>query len=85
MKSDWFKEERALPKEDQEEAKEATRKAIKSSTILINRLNRILNERVEETYRQEEDFSKPDWERETIANASRRKTLREILTLIELK
>lgn len=85
MHSDWFREERALPKEDQVEAKEETKKALKNSTILINRLARILNERMEATYRQDEDFSKSDWERETIANASRRKTLREILTLIELK
>lgn len=85
MHSDWFKEERALPTEDQEEAKEKTTKALKNSTILLNKLDRILNERLEKTYREEEDFSKPDWERRTVANASRRKTLREIITLIELK
>ena len=85
MDSKWFKEDRALPKAEQAEAKAESLKALKNSTFLQRRLERILNELLAETERSEEDFSQPNWELINVSNISRRKTLREIIQLIQLK
>lgn len=85
MDSSWFKEERTLPKAEQQKAKEEVKKTLLNSKTFAARLERILEERLEETLRSDEEFTKSNWEREAVANASRRKTLREIITLIKLK
>jgi hypothetical protein len=85
MDGRWMKEERQLPKQDQAQAIVDTTKVLKNSTIFQRKLDRILEEMYAETLRSDEDFSKQGWQREAIANASRRKTLREIRKLIELK
>lgn len=85
MHSDWFKEERQLPKDEQADAKEKTKEALLHSTIFSGRLKRMLEEKVETALRDDEDFTKPNWQEAALANASRRKTLREIIQLIELK
>lgn len=85
MDSRWVKEERQLPKQDQQEAIEEIQKVLKNSTIFQRRLDRILEEMFNTSLRDDEDFNKPGWEREAVANASRRKVLREIRKLIELK
>ena len=85
MDSRWVKEERQLPKQDQEEAIKETKKVLQNSTIFQRRLDRILEEMFNTSLRDDEDFNKPGWEREAVANASRRKVLREIRKLIELK
>ena len=87
MKDVWFKEDRALAKADKSksvaEHKAATEKVLRNSTLFRDRLERILKEMLIATLDDDEDFSKPNWEREHIANISRRKTLNEILSLID--
>lgn len=85
MHSNWFKEDRALPKSEQKEAMEESRKALKNSTFITRRLSRILGEMIEQSNKDDEDFSKPNWELEHVANISRRKALREVLNLLDLK
>ena len=82
MDSRWFKEDRELPKEEQAEAKEASRIALKNSTLMHRRLGTILEEMFEKTLTNDEDFENPSWERLNIANASRRKTIRDIQKLL---
>jgi phage gpG-like protein len=79
----WFKEDRvAGDPELSREQTESTAKALANSTLLIRRLTRILEEDIEKTIRQEEDFDDPAWERKTIAAAAERKTLRRIIELL---
>lgn len=82
MDARWFQEDRKLPKQDQEEAKELTRKALKNSTLLHRRLNTILTEMFEKTLVSDEDFETAGYEQRSIANASRRKTIRELQSLL---
>ncbi len=85
MDSRWFKEDRALPKGEQEEGKQESEKALKNSTLFQRRLERIIDEMSDASERNDEDFSQPNWELNNVANISRRKTLREIKQLIQLK
>lgn len=85
MDSQWFKEDRKLPSQEQAEAKEESKKALLNSTFFQRRLERILNEMIAASGRDDEDFSKQNWQLEHVANISRRKVLREIIKLIQLK
>ncbi len=85
MDSRWFKEDRALPADERHEAQEESIKALKNSTLITRRLKRILGEMLQEADKSDEDFSKPNWKSEAIANISRRKTLNDIIKLIEMK
>lgn len=78
----WFKEDRALPKEEQAEAIEATDKAIRNSTLMSRRLKGILQEEFEKCVEYEEDFKSPGWKKRTLALNARRKTLREIASIL---
>ena len=82
MDARWFKEDRALPKHEQHEAKGLTRAALKNSSLMHRRLGLILEEMYEKTLTNEEDFDNPEWNTRAIASASRRKTIREIQTLL---
>jgi len=86
--SKWFEEDRALARKDKtvplEELKKESEKALKNSTLFSRRLDRILDTLIEESNRDDEDFSKPGWMRQAIANISRRKALKEIQKLIKL-
>jgi hypothetical protein len=88
MDSRWFVEDREDARKDKsasvEELKKESLKALKNSTLFSRRLDRILDGLIEESNRDDDDFSKPDWERIHVANISRRKTLREIKKLIQL-
>lgn len=85
MDGRWFKEDRALPKEDQKEAMATSETALKNSTLFQRRLINILEDLVEETLKDDEDFNKRDWSTKAVANASRRKTIRQIIKLVDLK
>ncbi len=85
MDSSWLKEDRELTYADQSDAIIATKKALRNSTLITTRLERILNELINESHRDDEDFKKKNWELEAIANASRRKTLRTIIKLLDFK
>lgn len=82
MDSMWFIEDRKLPKAEQAAAKAESEKALKNSTLMTRRLGIILDRLLEGTYKDDEDFEKPGYHRRVIANASRRKTLREIKNLL---
>jgi hypothetical protein len=88
MDSRWFIEDREMARKDKSLSvstlREESRKALKNSTVFQRRLTRILNEELDLSNRADEDFTKPDWERETVSNISRRKVLREIIKLIPL-
>ena len=85
MDSKWFKEDRALPKQEQREAMKGSKEALKNSTIMSRRLIQILDEMIDACYRDDEDFTKHAWQLEAIANASRRKTLKEVKQLVTFK
>lgn len=82
MDSRWFKEDRKLPKGEQAKAIEESKKALQNSTFLSRRLKAILEEEVEKTYSNEEDYMGPGWKRKILANANRRWTLQEIIKLL---
>lgn len=89
MKDVWFKEDRALAKNDKSkslsEHKSQTEKVLRNSTLFRDRLERILQDMLVQTLNDDEDFTKPTWEREHVANISRRKTINEVLSLIDFK
>ena len=78
----WFKEDRKLPKDQQEEAKARTEQALRNSTLMTRLLKQILEDKMQETYLKEEDYENPAYERLVIATSSRRKTIREIIDLL---
>lgn len=82
MDTRWFMEDRQLPKEEQEDAKAATEKALKNSTLLSRRLARILNDEVTKTYLKEEDYEGEGWKRKVLSNSARRKAFNEIIKLL---
>jgi hypothetical protein len=82
MDSQWFKEDRQLPKQEQAKAMAESEKALKNSTLLIRRLGIILEGMKASTLKDDEDFEKDGWERRAIANASKRKTINQILKLL---
>jgi len=86
MDGRWFKEDRAEAKDAKELAKiqAESEKALKNSTLFQRRLERILNEVIEMSERNDEDFTEPNWQLIHAANIARRKTLREIIKLIQL-
>lgn len=84
----WFKEDREEAQRDGTDLrklKKESEKALKNSTMMQRRLRRILTEQLEQSFRDDEDFSQPNWELNNVANISRRKTLREIIQLIDFK
>ena len=82
----WFREDRKIKdKNEQLEAKKESEKALKNSTLFQRRLDQILDDMLAGSYRDDEDFSKPGWQREHIANIARRKALCEVKKLISLK
>ena len=83
MDARWFKEDRAQYKGDElRQEIEKSKKVLKGSTLITRRLKDILNTEIEATYKLEEDFDNPAWERNVIAAASKRKTLRQIINLL---
>ena len=89
MDSRWFREDREQARKDKSksetELRAESKKALKNSTLFSRRLDGILDTLIEASNRDDEDFSKPNWEREHVANISRRKALKEIKKLISLK
>ena len=89
MDSRWFKEDREMARKDPEatetELKEESKKALKNSTLFQRRLEGIIDDLIRETEKADEDFKEPNWERVYVSNVSRRKVLREIKQLIQLK
>ena len=89
MDSRWFKEDRAQAKKDktvsEKELKDTSEKALKNSTLFQRRLEGIIDSLIQETERADEDFTQPNWERVYVSNVSRRKTLRDIKQLIQIK
>lgn len=85
MDNRWYKEDRDLPKEDREEAQAESKKALANSTLFQRRLERILKDMLDATDRSEEDFNDVNWSLKAAGNVARRKTLKEIIKLIDIK
>lgn len=85
MDSRWFREDRALPNEEREKAIQESKKALANSTLFRRRLDAILDEMLDISFRKEENFDDPNWERNHVSEISRRKTLRELKKLIDFK
>ncbi len=88
MDTKWFKDDRALAHKDktvsEKELIAESKKALQNSTLFQRRLDQILDDLIEASVRDDEDFSKPGWQHQAIANISRRKVLGEIKRLIKL-
>jgi hypothetical protein len=78
----WFKEDRALPKDEREQAKEASEVALRNSTLMSRRLKAILEEEYEKCIKLEDDFQSPGWKKRILALNARRRTLREIASIL---
>lgn len=78
----WFKEDRDLPKEEQAKAVAESEKALRNSTLLSRRLKAIIDAEYEKCIQIEDDFQSPGWKRRIIALNARRKTLREIRSIL---
>jgi hypothetical protein len=81
----WFKEDRVpgdatLTKEQSQQ----TEDVIRNSSIIRERLIRIIEEDIAKTFEVEENFDDPAWKRKTIAAAAERKTLRRYHKLLNL-
>jgi hypothetical protein len=85
LNSEWFKEDRKLPQHEQHQAIVDSKAALRNSTVMQRRLEDILVTWLEATYKDDEDYQKTDWTVQAIANSSRRKTIRQIIQLIDFK
>ena len=83
MDSRWFLEDRKLPKNEQAKAKQETEKALRNSNLVRDRLRVILQQELDQSLRYEEDFENPNWERVHVSEIARRKTLRQVIKLID--
>ena len=83
MDSRWFLEDRKLPKNEQQQAIKDTEKALRNSNLVRDRLRDILEHELDQSLRYEEDFEKPNWERIHVSEIARRKTLRQVIKLID--
>ena len=88
MDNMWFAEDREAARQDKsvtlEVLQKESKEALKNSTLFQRRLDKILDILIDRTDTDDEDFSKPGWQRQHIANISRRKALRDIKRLIQL-
>jgi len=82
MDSQWFIEDRELPRNEQAEAIAASTQALENSTLMSRRMGIILERMIDRTLRDDEEFEKPEWQVRAIANAASRKTLRQIAKLL---
>ncbi len=86
MDARWFKEDRkVVGREEQRAAIEASKKALRNSTLLSRRLTEILEEEVQKTYTKEEHYQEANWERVVFGLFQRRKVLNEIIKLLPTK
>lgn len=86
MDTRWFKEDREnYPRSEQREQINKSKEALLNSTLLRRRLTNILEEDLNNSYLQEEDYENAAWERLVIAAAAERKVLRRIIKLLDFK
>ena len=84
MDQRWFKEDRELYKGDERQKNvQESKKALENSTLMKRRLKAILEDEFNKSVHTEENFDDPNWERVVISQIARRKTLREIIKLID--
>lgn len=84
MDSRWFQEDRKdKTGAERQQAIKESEKVLRNSTIIRERLKAILEDEFDKSIRTEEDFDNPNWERLVISQIARRKTLREIIKLID--
>ena len=82
----WYKEDRDQYKgEELKKQKEESEKALRNSTLIIRRLSRILEEEIQKTYLEEEEYTHQAWERVVLASAAKRKAYKQVLNLLPSK
>lgn len=84
MKSRWFKEERELSKEEQDDAIAHIKEIIVNSSIVRERLARICREEIEKTYLDEEKYWQDNYQFTVLGAAARRGAFKDILELLEI-
>lgn len=85
MNSRWFKEERALPNNERDERIQETKAVLLHSTLMVEKLQRIIDEELEEAYTNEENICDPNYRDRATFNAGARKVLRKLKKLLDLK
>ncbi len=82
MDSRWFKEDRELPKDERQKAQSDTKEVLLHSTLMTERLKRIIREDIQLTYTDDENVGGPAWERRVLVNVGKRKALAKILDIL---
>ena len=82
MKNVWYYEDRKLPKSEQQQAIQETKKALENSTLMTRLLKGIIERSIESTYVSEEDYTQSNYAEMCSFNAGKRKALKEILTIL---
>ena len=84
MKSRWFKEERELSQDEQDDAIAHVKEVIINSSIVRERLTRICQEEIEKTYQDEEKYWEDNYQYTVLGAAARRRAFKDILALLEI-
>ena len=82
MDSRWFKEDRKLPRSEQDKAVKESKKALENSTLITRRLKDILEEEVAKTITTEESYEGKGWAVKVQRLFARRQTLKEIIKIL---
>jgi hypothetical protein len=84
LNSRWFKEERALPRIEYIEAKKNAKEVIRHSTLVLDKLTRIIDEEIQATYDIEEDFLSENYRDRIAASGGARIVLRKLKALLDI-
>ncbi len=82
MDGRWFAEDRRLPKAEQAQAIEESKKALLNATLLTRRLTAILEDEILKTHTLEENYEGEEWSRKVLSMFARRKALKEVIKLL---
>ena len=84
MNSRWFKEERALPRDEYIKAKAEAEEVLNHSTLMRDKLVRIIDEEIKGTYDIEEDFLSENYRDRIAASGGARIVLRRLKALLDI-
>lgn len=82
MNSIWFKEERALPKEQRAKAMSEAKDILGHSVFVTDKLKRILEDEIHTYHLKDEEYELDGWETRALANAGARRALRKLLNIL---
>ena len=84
MNSRWFREERELPQNEYVKAKKDAEEVIRHSTLVLDKLTRIIDEEIQATYNAEEDFLSENYRDRIAASGGARIVLRKLKALLNI-